>query len=256
MIIRLIKSSIPDNVKVKAKKLWHEISPPRICLTMFISSGVIFEIKSKMEKFRVASYGDEEDTIKKMLAEIKPGDIFYDIGSCVGLYSLHAAMLGAQVIAFEPDPAYRKRLMRNIKINRLKKSIKVIGQAVSDEDGVVTLYTDGIDGNSPSLRQVGSRGATTVKTVAIDNLISQGEIPAPDIIKLDIEGAEILALRGMGNLLTSSKAPRFMFIEFHPDFLPAFNSSLDECKQLVKQYGYNEIRSFRRSNQQHYFFKK
>lgn len=105
-------------------------------------------------------------------------------------------------------------------------------------------------------KEVGARGNAAVRIAVINDLIAQGEIPVPDIIKLDIEGAEILALRGMGNLLTSSKAPRFMFIEFHPDFLPAFNSSLDECKQLVKQYGYNEIQSFRRSNQQHYFFKK
>lgn len=256
MILRLIKSSIPDGVKVKAKELWHKISPPRIRLTKFITSGVVFEITTKIEKFRVTSYGDEADTIEKVLAEIKPGDVFYDVGSCVGLYSLHAAMLGAKVIAFEPDPAYRKRLMRNIKINRLEKDVKVLDWAVSDQNGAVTLYTDGVDGNSPSLREVGSRNSVTVQMKTIDSTLADEEILPPDIIKLDIEGAEALALKGMANLLASSAAPRFLFVEFHPDFLPQFNSSLEECKYFIEQFGYHEIQSFRRSHQQHYFFKK
>lgn len=256
MLLRLIKPFIPDGVKVQTKKIWHKIRPPRIRLTRFIASGVIFEITTKFEKHRVSGYGDEAKTIEKILAEINPGDVFYDIGSCVGLYSLHAAMLGAKVIAFEPDPAFRKRLMRNIKINRLGKAVKVLDWAVSDQNGAVTLYTDGVDGNSPSLREVGSRNSVTVQMKTIDSALADKEILPPDIIKLDIEGAEAFALKGMKNLLTSSSAPRFLFVEFHPDFLPQFNSSMEACKSFIEQCGYHEIQSFRRSHQQHYFFKK
>lgn len=253
-MLSTVKTWIPDSIKIFLKQEWNKIRPPRIKLSKFIETGCEFEITTKMEKFRVTSYGDEADTIEKVLAEIKPGDVLYDIGSCVGLYALHAAMLGAKVIAFEPDPAYRKRLIRNIKINRLRQMVRFLDYAVSDQKGLITLYTDGVEGNSPSLRQVGSRGNVNVKTDAIDNLISKGEIPAPDIIKLDIEGAEILALRGMKNLLTSQKSPRFMFIEFHPDFLLNFDSSFEECRALVESYGYKEVYSLRRSNQNHYFY--
>lgn len=256
MLFRLIKSFIPDVVKVTVKKSWHKIRPPRIRLTRFIETGVVFEITSKMERHRVSGYGDEVETIEKILAEIKPGDVFYDIGSCVGLYSLHAAMLGAKVIAFEPDPDYRKRLMRNIKINRLGKDVKVLDWAVSDQNGSVSFYTDGVDGNSPSLREVGSRNSVIVQTKTIDNAIADKEIFSPDIIKLDIEGAEALALKGMKKLLASPSAPRFLFVEFHPGFLPQYNASLEECKNFIEQYGYREIQSFRRNDQQHYFFKK
>lgn len=255
-MISTVKALIPDGIKVSVKKLWHKVRPPRIKLTKFVHSGCVFEVTTKMEKFRVTSYGDEADTIEKVLAEIKPGEVFYDIGSCVGLYALHAAILGCQVVAFEPDPAYRKRLIRNVHINRLGKKIRILKWAVSDQPSVVTLYTDGVDGNSPSLRQIGSRGNVTVKTEAIDNLIHKGEIPTPDIIKLDIEGAEILALRGMKNLLTSQKSPRFMFIEFHPDFLLNYDSSFEECRALVESYGYKEVYSLRRANQNLYFYVK
>jgi len=221
-----------------------------------VEIGCEFEITTIGEKFRVTSFGNEADTMEKILAEIKTSDVFYDIGSCVGLYALHAALLGCQVIAFEPDPAYRRRLIRNVHINKLGKKIRILKWAVSDQLSEVTLYTDGVNGSSPSLRQIGSRGKVTVKTDAIDNLIYKEELPTPDIIKLDVEGAEILALRGMKNLLTSQKSPRFMFIEFHPDFLLDYDSSSEECRSLVESYGYKEVYSLHRANQTHYFYAK
>ena len=251
-----IKALLPDSIKNILRKLLYKIKPPRIKMVRFVKPGCEFEITTDTEEDRVTSYGDEADTIEKVLAELKPEDVFYDVGSCVGLYALHAAILGCRVVAFEPDPAYRKRLKRNIQINKLEKKIQVLEWAVSDQPGEVTLYTDGVDGNSPSLREIGSRGAVTVKTGTIDQAIETNQIPAPDIIKLDIEGAEILALRGMKNLLTSTNTPRFLFIEFHPDFLPDFNSSFEECKNVVEEYGYREIDAFRRANQDHYFYQK
>lgn len=209
-----------------------------------------------MEKIRVAGYGNEADSIKKVLDEIQPGDVFYDIGSCVGLYALHAALLGAHVIAFEPDPMYRKRLKRNTRINKLRKSVCILDWAVSDQSATVPLFTDGLAGNSPSLQRIGTRKSIMVRADTIDNGISRLEIPPASIIKMDIEGAEILALRGMKNLLNSQNAPRFIFIEFHPDFLHYFDSSIDECTRIVEGRGYKEVESFRRDNQSHHFFRK
>lgn len=243
-------------LKIFIKKNWQKFFPPKIKVTRFIESGCLFEITSKMERYRVTSYGNEAETIDRVLAKIKPGDVFYDIGSCVGLYSIHAAICGAEVIAFEPDPMYRKRLKRNIKINKLRKSIQVLEWAVSDQQGGIVLYTDGLDGNSPSLRQVGSRGKAMVKTDTIDRAIGNGQIPSPNVIKMDIEGAEVLALRGMNNLLNSTDAPRFLFIEFHPEFLPDYDSSFEDCRELVESYGYREVDSSHRDKQYHYFYTK
>ena len=136
------------------------------------------------------------------------------------------------------------------------KKVQVLDWAVSDKPDEVTLYTDGVEGNSPSLRQVGSRGSVTVRTDTIDNAIKMGKIPTPTIIKLDIEGAEILALQGMKNLLASQNSPRFIFIEYHPDFLPDYGSSFEQCKALVESCGYKEIYSLQRANQNHYFYKR
>ena len=254
--LMIIKKTVPDAVKQFVKYYWEKIRPPQIVLTAFEKKGCRFEITTRMEKVRVLSLGEEEEFVRRLLAEIRPGDVYFDIGSCVGLHALHAALYGAQVVAFEPDPGYRRRLKRNIKINGLKKSVRVIEWAVSDRRGRAKLYTDGVNGNSPSLYLVGDRGAVVVKTDTIDNAILEGRIPKPDLVKLDIEGAEILALRGMKRLLVSNSAPRCLFVEFHPEFLHGFNSSVDECMELIESFGYVQEHCESRSNQLHCIYSK
>lgn len=135
--------------------------------------------------------------MSSFLGEIKHGDYVYDIGGNIGIFSIHAAKYGENVISFEPDPEFRARLVKNTELNGLQRSIEIMDWAVSNSKGKVTLYTNGASGSSPSLVKVGERGAVTVKTDSIDNVIDEGLISAPDLIKIDIEGAEILALKGM-----------------------------------------------------------
>ncbi|MFC1812459.1 FkbM family methyltransferase [Thermodesulfobacteriota bacterium] len=256
--MRTIKYYIPQIIKDSLRPIWRQVRPftHKIILTSLMPEGCIFEVTNPVEKSRVVNLGYEEELIRIFLSEINSGDVVFDIGSCVGLYALHAALCGARVVAFEPDPIYRKRLNKNIRINKLKKSIYVVKWAVSDRKGIGTLYTDGLSTNrSPSLNQVGERGAVTVKTDTIDNAIQKGKLPLPNIVKLDIEGAEILALHGMKQLLRSKDAPQYIFIEFHPDFLRGFNSSVEECLQLIPS-AYDKISSKPRDGQMHYIFKK
>ncbi len=255
-MISRIKARIPDSTKILLKRQWQKLCPPRLRVTRFIENGCSFEITSRMERFRVTGYGDEPDSIERVLSEVRPGDVFYDIGSCVGMYSLHAALLGSVVVAFEPDPSYRKRLKRNIQINGLSRKVSVLDWAVSDAIGVAPLYTNGLDGKSPSLRQEGDRGSTIVRTNTIDNAISSGEIAWPQLIKIDVEGAEILALRGMRATLSAHNAPRRLFVELHPGFLSAFGSSVDECDRIIQSGGYRRSHVQERSEQLHVMYTK
>jgi FkbM family methyltransferase len=206
--------------------------------------------------FRARSFGQEEEFLQCVINAISPGDVFFDIGSSIGLYAIHAAMLNAKVVAFEPDPYYRKRLLKNIKINKQEKSIRVIDWAVSDHEGTVVLYTDGVDGNSPSLVMDGKRQTVCVPTMSIDNAIHTGEIPYPTIIKMDIEGAEMKALLGMNRLLASKVAPRMLFIEFHPEMLNELGSTIDECIRYVESFRYQKTWMQNRAMEIHYIFKK
>lgn len=234
----------------------RETFPRVVTIKKLIPKGVKFELTTNVEVFRVEEFGGEEEFTRLIINELQPSDVLYDIGTCVGFVSLHAAKKGVRVISFEPDPFYRKRLETNIRLNSLEDNIKIISWAVSDSQGDVVLYTDGVDGISPSLRQKGGRGSVIIKTDTIDNAMNRGEIFPPDIIKLDIEGAEILALRGMQTLLRSDKAPRAIFMEVHSEFLRQFASSSEEVISFTESFGYRKSYAMGSHNQLHCIFLK
>ncbi|MFH1079353.1 MAG: FkbM family methyltransferase [Pseudomonadota bacterium] len=238
-----------------AERLSVRIFPRVVTISKIIPSGCRFEISSDMESFRIESYGNEEEFTTMLIQEIRAGDIVFDIGACVGLVSVHAAKKDVMVYSFEPDPYYRSRLTNNMRLNGLD-NVNVIEWAVSDHAGQATLFTDGENGNSPSLRKIGERGSVMVKTDSIDKAIHRGDIPIPSVIKLDIEGAEILALRGMQELLIANHSPRAIFMEVHPDFLRYFGSSEKEIEDMMFQCGYTLDYKIDRSNQFHCVYRK
>jgi FkbM family methyltransferase len=215
-----------------------------------------FRASCEMERGRILTLGDEEQFLRAFLGEIRHGDVVFDLGSCLGLYAIPAAHGGAHVTAFEPDPLFRAALKRNIRLNRLEDSITIVDWAVSDRSATASLFTDGLGGVSPSLAKVGERGAVTVHTDSLDNALERFELPRPHVVKMDIEGAEILALRGMKHLLTAPDAPRRIFVELHPAFLPAFGSSPDECMALLESSGYARQAFQARAEQLHCVYAK
>lgn len=254
--LKKVVSLFPRRVQEWIWSLWHFVSPPRIWIYDFEPQGCVFETPTYMESFRVSGLGDEKGFMLSVLQSLRPGDVFFDIGANLGLYSIHAAKRGAQVFAFEPDPAYRSRLMRNIKLNKLSAAVKVVDWAVSDAKGSFELFTEGVEGVSPSLIRVGERQSVLVEANSLDQAISTRELPFPTAIKIDIEGAEVLALKGMIGLLQSEKAPDYIFIEIHPLFLSKIGSSSDECKKILESAGYQEKSCETRNNQIHCAYQK
>lgn len=240
--------NLPDRQKTSAL--------PRIVEVHNLTSRCCrFEINTMMEQFRVEQYGDEEEFTRMILNEIQSGDVLYDIGACIGLVTVHAASKGARVVAFEPDPSNRARLIRNLEINRLF-GVEIVEWAVSDLMGSAILYTDGVEGWSPSFIEVGKHGSISVPTGTIDEAIWRKELPVPDIVKLDIEGAELLALRGMSELLRNVILPRAIFIEIHPEYLLHYNShEADVCNLLLSNDFVEEYRNLR-SKQLHCVYRK
>lgn len=229
--------------------------PRVVTMRAFISRGCLFEITTPIEAFRVERFGGEKRFTRLILAELQPGDVRYDIGACVGLVAVHAALKGVQVVAFEPDPGYRGRLKANLCLNKLDK-VRVVEWAVADTQGEATLFTDGVDGISPSLREMSRRGTLKVQMNTIDNALENEEIPRPDVVKLDIEGAEILALRGMRRLLGAHRSPRTIFIEIHPDFLRAFGSTTERVVEFLESFRYRLDYQKARSGQIHCIYRR
>lgn len=151
-----------------------------------------------------------------ILAALKPGDTFVDVGANIGFFSLLARQrVGAtgRVHAIEATPSTADLLAANIARNAAD-SIHVHRCAAGDHDGAVTMVVHdagNIGSNHLSFAGVGP----AIALRRLDQLLG-GEVIR--LIKLDIEGAEAMALRGAGALLDGDPAPALLF-EFSPDML-------------------------------------
>lgn len=213
--------------------------------------SLIFEINNHIEGFRLANWGGERDYVINLVEELKEDDVLYDIGSSVGLISVISASVlkRGKVVSFEPDPENLKRLKRNYSINKLNNFL-VQQVAVGETKGKLELFTQGSNGFSPSLKPVnGIDKHIEVEVNSIDNLIGNKIIPYPDVVKIDIEGAEFMALKGMEELLSSDKRPRLIFLEVHPKFLPAFNCTPQDIYDYLGKFNYTIAENIQREEQ-------
>jgi FkbM family methyltransferase len=173
----------------------------------------------------------EYDKQQVIAREVRPGSVFYDVGANVGFYSLLASSLvgKGRVFAFEPVPRNLDYLRRHLVLNRVE-NVEVLELAVSDRKSTATFQIEqtGFRGH------LSAQGGISVSTVTLDYLVKEGRILPPDYIKMDIEGAELLALRGT----------RETFERYRPVlFLATHGREVHrECCQLLESWGY-ECRS-------------
>lgn len=223
-----------------------------------LGGDLLFEVRSDVERYRVKEFGGEAEFLTRFLEHLREDDIVYDVGASVGVVTVLAstALDDGRVVAFEPDPETRSRLERNLELNEISNA-EVVSWAASEMEGSTDLFTDGASGFAPSLRRQSRDGAPTgnveVETKRIDRAVEGGEIPAPSVLKVDVEGAEGLCLRGAQRTLGGEfgRAPRLLFLELHPAFLPDFGDSLKDLQEMVVRLGFDESWRLTRENEIH-----
>lgn len=162
--------------------------------------------------FRGSYSGDQLTLIEKLL---DTHSVFIDAGANQGEFSIAAARIVQQgkVIAFEPVSEYRERLIENIRLNGFG-NVQVITAALGEKEGSLPIYdrqekfTDGTRNEGlPTLFASESRhhAREVVQVRRLDDVLRELGIPRVDVIKLDIEGAEWIALRGAVNTLASCR---------------------------------------------------
>lgn len=235
--------------ELKRLLCWNKISSQ--IFTVYDFGKISFLCGNRTEYYRSVEFGGEKKSLASFLFMLEPDDVVWDIGASIGLFTTHIALIAKKVIAFEPDPATFNRLKENIVLNKLENKVKLHQLALGSEQGKIRLQTDGLDGNAPSIANLGRHKHTVeVEVSTIDKLVKEGET-APTVLKIDIEGAEILALRGAKDFLKSSAKPRLLFIEVHPTFLGNYNSDASEVENIIKESGYKTIGVNRRGEQFH-----
>lgn len=155
--------------------------------------------------------------------EVSKGDIVVDVGAFVGLYSILSAKLAGRnglVISIEPEPHSFCLLTNNMKLNNLKVNTVQLNMALSDENGKITLYVPKFSsGSTVHLDHLLSQTITEytkagVETRTCDYLLKSLKVDHVDIMKIDVEGAEISVLRGASYALKNRFIDKLV-IEVH-----------------------------------------
>lgn len=171
-----------------------------------------------------------------VLDYLKPGDRFVDIGANVGVYALLAASAVGKhgaVDAYEPDARAAARLRENVQLNGLK-TVTIRQAAVSAHDGTVTFSRDQGTKNSILNQEHATGATTTVPCCKLDTLYPDGGLA---LIKMDIEGAEPLALNG-GTALLALGDPKVWLLELN-GLLHNFGYTEKGLAEWLSERGYD-----------------
>jgi FkbM family methyltransferase len=163
---------------------------------------------------------------------VPPGGRVLDLGGHVGSFALAAAAGGYDVVCVEASPANASLIRRSIAANGFS-NLRLENVAVSDREGTLTFYPRGPYGH---LAPDGETGEVRVEAVTVDSLLARIGWERADFIKLDIEGSEVAAIRGMQGLLARADAP-LLFCESNGHMLNVFGESTSTLKAALRTAG-------------------
>jgi FkbM family methyltransferase len=184
---------------------------------------------------------NEPRTIVAMKQLIHVGMTVFDVGANIGYYSLLAANLvgpAGQVHSFEPTPLVVQRLKENIALNDLSSRVTVNAVAVGAAVGMIDFHMHSDDSEGNSMFSSEQHVETVcVPVITLDRYIHDRGIGCVDLMKIDIEGAELLALEGAAELLAREDAP-LLTVEFNPSALSSAGTSPLQLKSSIEAFGY------------------
>jgi FkbM family methyltransferase len=179
-------------------------------------------------------------------AALKPGDVVVDVGANVGAHTLLAAHLvgpGGRVHAVEASPFIHDRLRRNIVANGAT-NIRSYNMAATETPGPVTVFlhdASNLGGTTIVAEEAARLGAlreAVVEGRPLGTIVPEAELLAARLIKIDVEGAEWLVLRGMAPLLPRLRPDVEILLELNPAALARLGGSLDAVLAMFADAGF------------------
>jgi len=207
---------------------------------IYVDLGADFILRKTFESYIISPTWEEFMTqiLKKV---VKEGDNVLDLGANLGYYTLLTARLvgsKGKVYAFEPEPRNYKLLTKNIELNGYDNVIAT-QKAVSDTTGKVKLFLNNRDSGAHTIRTGSDNDEfIEVESVALDEFFKDTKYPI-NVIKMDIEGAEMAALAGMKRIIRENENLK-IFIEFYPPAIrEAGNSPEEFVNMLLNDYHFS-----------------
>ena len=182
--------------------------------------SVLVEVGNRRELGRARAYSIKEpDTVDWIAEYVKAGDVFYDVGSNIGLYSIFAAKRlegQVKVYCFEPESQNYASLNRNVYLNGLSDSITTLCLALSDSSSIDMFYVRGNLRAGESIHQFGratdDRGNPFSPVhrqgmfgISLDDLCFEYGLAFPTHINIDVDGQESSVIRGATRVLCDKR---------------------------------------------------
>jgi len=180
-----------------------------------------FSLQLDMQTEKDYWLGTYEPALQSALRTLIPaGAVVYDVGANIGYVSLllaKAAGEAGRVYAFEALPDNVERLQRNLALNGIGARVQVVAKAVTGAAGPVRFLVHASGGMGKAAGSAGRddpySAELIVDGISLDEFVYSGHNPLPNVVKMDIEGGEVLALPGMRRVLKEARP--LMLMELH-----------------------------------------
>jgi FkbM family methyltransferase len=212
-----------------------------IVQTRFLDCELL--VRAHEEVGRNIVVGDFEfDDLRHFLDHVRDQDLVFDIGANVGAYCVPIGRRfpQARVVSFEPIPLNAALIEVSILANRIS-NVEVVRACVTDAPGSVefSVSEDSAYSSMIATQRKAEAGRLVCRAVSLDDYVHERALPAPDVVKIDVEGAELKVLQGAVQLFSGADAsPRFVMIELFDKNLQAFGTSITEVVAWMTQRRY------------------
>jgi FkbM family methyltransferase len=177
---------------------------------------------------------------------IREGDRVLDVGAFLGIYAILAARRvgpGGRVLAFEPTPQSAALARRHLAFNALAERVQLLDAAVSDRPGRAEFfeYAESYVNSLVSAPDISAAPVRReVEVVTIDDVCRQFDF-VPTLVRMDVQGAEIHALRGARDTIRKAGARLRLVVEMHPQCWPDFGVDESIARQTIESLGLSAV---------------
>lgn len=194
-----------------------------------------FTVTTRSEHVRATTLGGEERPLEHLLADLDGDETVWDVGACIGTYAcfISQALDAGTVVAMEPDPTNRHHLGGNLARNAPPARWTVLPVALADSAGTLGLQSSFTEAGGGH-HYLDSDGDTPVETRTGTGLVERG-VPAPDVVKIDVQGAELQVLEGLAGVLDGVET---LYVECHEGKTERYGTDCATVEGYLRERGY------------------
>jgi len=209
---------------------------------MLVRLGNKYPVRVSPDFVGYVEFGDRHNKAwTHCINTLKEDQTFADIGAHIGLYTLPAALKlkKGRVYAFEPAKETCRILKKHVIMNALD-NVKVFNWLVADEDRILK-FRENRNSISPKnsiaiLDEISGFTSTKKNAISIDSVFHENN-SYPDVIKIDVEGSEILVLLGARETIAYAKP--IIYLSIHPKLIESLNQSVEQLLCIIREIDYS-----------------